>query len=376
MDAQAHAIVRPMAARAVASFRLRSLLLTTCAASAAAAAALGGACQTFNGLGLPAEATDAASEAASDAPRDAPGPTFTSYLSLSQGAALCSLLFECPGLAASIAESIGLVLVPTTTELSYAFCVNAVAGPVEADRIGLAMQRAMLTQIAGATSCSDALGAAYTYEIFDSGVSCPSSACVNGVPTACDATGVVYVTNCDSALYLEAGATCKTIALGDAGAYAFCNQTTACGRGATCAGTVASLCDDRIGLAFLYDCAATGRRCETAGTSVRCADLCAGGAAPAFACSGSSIRYCAGPVQSAYDCAAIGRACTTTTTGVPLCTASTDACTPLDVDVSQCAASGASISLCVAGQRTSFDCSSIGQSCRPGGTGQTAHCGP
>ena len=73
-------------------------------------------------------------------------------------------------------------------------------------------------------------------------------------------------------------------------------------------------------------------------------------------------------------CAAAQRACSTKS-GVARCVGMSDACTPFDTDGKVNACTGSAISLCIGGQRTSFDCAQIGLSCLPATNTQLPHCG-
>ncbi len=94
-------------------------------------------------------------------------------------------------------------------------------------------------------------------------------------------------------------------------------------------------------------------------------------------CDGTSVLHCAGGVlaETEFDCSATHQTCNQAGGGVARCVGASDACTPFLTDGTVNVCSGSTISLCVGGQRTSFDCSQIGLSCQPDTNTQTAHCG-
>jgi hypothetical protein len=232
----------------------------------------------------------------------------------------------------------------------------------------------MLAQMAAATSCDQALKAAFIYPAPDAGA-CPIDSCsaIPGQWTTCLNT-TVYTSRCDGPLWLDAGA-CKPFD----GGTAACNQVSGCtGLFSQCLNNVAQSCFSKVGLDIEIDCSVQGRSCElSAAHTAQCTQLCASPTTLSWGCENGSVLLCGGTfVQSAYNCTGAGRSCETSSAGVPYCGAPTDACTPLGASVNQC--SGSSISLCVDGQPKSFDCSSLpgGQSCRAASASQTAHCGP
>ncbi len=335
----------------------------------------GGACTVFNGLGLPPGASVDAG--GSPDAGDAAQPGYTAYLPLGQAAMVCSLVFQCSGLPESITQSIGLAFSGDADPANYSLCVDVLAGPIDPGRPGLATQRAMLAQIAGASSCGDAASIPFVREVFDAG--CPRpEACVSGAPTRCSG-GAVFQTSCESPLFGDASATCVVTAAsegGAAGVVASCNHTDRCGKGSVCAGNTIYDCEPTTGTNYTYDCSVTGRLCGIGPANLpRCQDFCLS-TLQAWDCKDGAVRLCRSTVQSEYGCTPAGGTCKTSPAGTPYCEPAGASCSHFGSKANAC--SGSAITLCVDGSLTTFDCSSLGagQSCREGNAVQGAHCGP
>jgi hypothetical protein len=339
-------------------------------------------CLTFNGLTVPDDAAADGGDAGVDAPVDA---GFTSYLSLSQAGAVCSLTFQCPGLVASIAASIGLVLTPLTGKQSFAYCMNALAGPVDPNRLGLETQRAMLSAIAGANGCQEAINATFVQLVVadaDSGPCTPGESCNGDYQVTCAGSPpTAFQSSCDSPLLHsdpEAGTSCITF-LHDGGTFARCNQDAGCnGIAFTCQGDTVLWCDTSVRLDSTFDCTVTGRSCTDTVGLAHCQDICLDTNGFAWGCSNSAIRYCAGPsIQAAFPCTA-NRACLIDSmTSAPYCKGPNDTCTPFDSTLGAC--QGSTISLCINGAPATFDCTKLPmQTCLPANdkANQLVHCGP
>jgi hypothetical protein len=345
--------------------------LLACAASFATV--LGGACTTFNGLGLPpVPATDGGDAAVGDA---APGPGYTAYLSLQDAARVCTLVFQCAGLSESITESLALQFSGGTEPSSFPLCMDLLAGPVDPGRPGLAIQRAMLSQLAAATTCAAAAAIPYVRQMLDAG--CPhAESCADGFATRCSA-GAVFQTSCDSPLFADGGATCVLAAAPDGGTgnVAACDSPTPCGNTRLfCAGDTVHGCDTATGTLYTYDCSVSGRVCGIGPANLpRCQDDCLT-TTQAWDCKDNAVRVCRPMVQSELACAPIGASCKTSAAGTPYCARTGAPCTPFDGKVGTC--SGNSIALCINGQPASFDCGAIGQACQSANADQSAHCGP
>ena len=94
-------------------------------------------------------------------------------------------------------------------------------------------------------------------------------------------------------------------------------------------------------------------------------------------CSADGLlaRVCDGALEADFDCAAIGGTCTGG--GSPMggwCTPPGSTCDMTESWVDACA--GSTIAVCVAGQSTAFDCSTVGLLCLSPTGGGSGYCGP
>jgi hypothetical protein len=356
---------------------MRRLLL---ALPVVAGGAIAWACTAFD-FPAPSSSPDAGDAGGESAVEDTgPAPPAT-LLSTTDAALLCSQLFRCPALGQAIELSLALPVATPPSPLSFPGCVDLLAGPIAPDRIGLSGQQAMLTAVAHASTCSAAAAALPVRPFLDAGTCATGCADLTDYEACVD--GGSFVAPCQPPYFGQSGA-CYP----DAGV-AICVSLGSCITGLSCtdAGAGGTLvdCYPKNAAFTSYDCALSGRACATLGT--RLADCVPPGANTAPCplddakdnCDGTSVRHCAGGVaaQTELDCAAVGRSCTTSNAaGVARCASSSDACTPFDADIGQCGGdAGSSISLCVGGQRASFACGDIQQSCIPAGAGGSGHCG-
>ena len=335
-----------------------------------------GAGTVFNGLTVTATG-DAAADSGSpetgppptdgggDAPADAfPAPL--NYLTTQQGAELCTLAATCPLLSASIQSSVG---VPIDAN-NFSLCMEWAVGPIPGTRQGFPIQQGVLQCMAQATSCA-AAGACNVFEDIaasdprcatqpnDSGAFCSDSV------TKVDCAGL-FVQHCGVGQYTP-GATCNVgtdqtpwCSLGglDAG----------CPANASCISTFQDYCGVN-GLHFRLNCANVGDSCDVTDGGVQCGEACT---TIAITCSGNTAQSCDGVEESPFDCAALGGTCSSKDNAI-YCARPGDTCTPLDSDVNVC--TGTTLSLCVGGTKSSFDCATISKQCVPGVVPQTPHCG-
>jgi hypothetical protein len=346
-------------------------------AIAAFALATAAACTVFNGLAVTSKGDDAApppvdSTADSvviDAPAEAApeaGPPPQSYLSLQQGAQLCTLAIACPLLPSTIQLSIG---VPIDGN-NFSLCMEWANGPIPGTRQGFMLQQAVLQCMAQATSCAAASACAVYENIVTTDPRCIAadggSTCLDDGGTAVNCT-TGYAEYCANGGYTPGGVCNKgtdgltVCSLGglDAG----------CPPDISCIGTFEDFCGTD-GLHIRYNCATFGDPCVYAEAGAQCGEAC--GTVGALVCDGNVVKSCDGIEQSPFDCADMGGTCSSKQNAI-YCARPTDGCTPLDSDVNVC--SGTTLSLCVGGQKTSFDCSSIAKQCVPGIVPETLHCG-
>jgi hypothetical protein len=313
--------------------------------------------------------------APSPAPSDGGSPA--AYLGTDDAARLCSLLFQCPHLDDAIALSIALPL-DDPPALNFSACMDWVAGPIDPDRLGLAAQRALLSAVAAATSCT-AAGAALPVQPIASGSTCGLTCATTTELSSCTPDAGTYLLPCAAPFFGQPGACLAT----DAGAT--CLSTGACSTGLSCSSDATALidCISPGNASFVsYDCTLTGRQCTVLGKGglADCV-IPTHNTAPCplhdrrDACDGTSVLACAGgiPAQTEFDCSAVKRTCQISSAGDARCVGAADECTPFDADENACR--GTMITVCIGGVPSSYDCATIGKSCVAGAAGQTAHCG-
>lgn len=280
------------------------------------------------------------------------------FLSLEVGAEVCSRVATCPQLAASITLTGGVPI----DAVNFSACMSWVAGPIPANRIGLTIQRDMLTCFAAADSCLTA-GSCLAFENMAPG----DARCEGAVPLqrcSDDGLSVLYCDgfnqsyNCSNAAFAP-GSTCLAGLTGDF----VCALGPACTAFTTCNGPVFELCPAMLELPIGYDCIASGNTCGigTSGTAGCLTDgqleTCMNTGSD---CDDDQVKVCNGDTLSIYDCVDMGGTCSEEL-GSPRCVRPSDTCTPFDPDVNVCA--GSSIKLCVGGQKVDFDCASVGMTC-------------
>jgi hypothetical protein len=341
-----------------------------------------GACTTFD---FPAPSGMATSDAGvTDATMEVdagPDASPTTLLAPATAAQLCALTFQCPGLAQAIEASVVVPLATPLTPLNFSGCMDWLDGPIDANRVGLAKQRQILESIAAASGCAAAYAASPVQPIgpFDAAGTCASTttSCSGADLETCSAEGT-FDFPCAAPLLDQPGS-CVVPPLSTT---AICVTKGACSPGLSCSGSGDPTLLDcyKDGLSYTaYDCNVSGRTCATAACAFpgKLGEPCPGRGSD-DACDGSFVKHCVGGLlaQTEFDCAAVGRACSLQS-GVARCVGSADQCTPFDTngDVNECGDGGSTISLCIGGVKTSFDCSTIHLMCIPANNTQTAHCG-
>lgn len=311
-----------------------------------------GPCTAFDGDQMPTPPGDA----------DAQGVT---YLSTTDAALVCARVVECPTLAGSLVVSTGIPLAA-----DFPACMQWVSGPVPAGRLGFASQQSVLREIAAATSCAEALGRLPREILAGNDPRCASDAgagsrCLDSTTSLDCATRVRA--RCDDGRLFGPGATCRD---------GTCS-TGACGAPALvwCTGDRLDLCvpTDAGRQAGHWDCTALGLKCETSGAASMCSTP--GGDQPCksfrpgdTACSDDKLKakVCVAAVGTHWgivDCTQLGAgaSCEALASGGVACAPPRAECA-LE-SAGSCDRS--TISLCVGGRRTSFDCASIGRTCDP-----------
>jgi len=341
-----------------------------------------GACTTFDFAAPSGIApTDASTSDAVTSADAGPDANPTTLLDLTTAAKLCALTFQCPGLAQAIEASVVIPLATPPAPLDFSGCMDWLAGPIDPNRVGISVQRQILQGIAGASGCTAAYAASPVHPVgpFDAAGTCTTTmtSCSGANLETCSTEGT-FAVGCSAPLLDQPGS-CVVPALGNT---AICVTERACSPGLSCSGSGNPTLLDcyKDGMSYTaYDCTLSGRTCETAACVFpgKVAEPCPGRAAD-DTCDGTSVKHCAGGLlaQTEFDCAAVARACSLQS-GVARCVGESDECTPFDTngDVDSCGDGGSTISLCIGGVKTSFDCSSIGLSCIAASNTQTGHCG-
>lgn len=336
------------------------------ALGAASVVGVGSSCTIFNGVVFHA---DGGYDASSDSGGDAgDGGTVATYLSLADAAKICSLLRACPEpeLQTSIAVSIAVPVDPLNTSL----CTTWLAGPIDPGHIGFDVQKQELACLAKATDCVSA-GKCLDDEIIadvdsrcsaiiqDAGPDADTTLCSDPETVLrCGVSGN-SILHCNTP-YFGSNAKCLPGTDGSKWCVAADNCNSA---SSSCESTLFVYCS--IGLKFQVDCASVGTTCGvdpmtqqfnclTDGTYQMCQSS-------GTQCQKDRVLMCDASVYSVFDCAALGGTCDASHGGA-FCKRPGDACTPFDTGVNTCK-DAKTIELCVGGQKTSFDCSSIGKAC-------------
>jgi hypothetical protein len=356
--------------------RRSRLLPVLMAATAALALAVLARCQSFN-FDYPGydATTDAATDAgAPDAPEcSAPEGGGRGYLSLTDAVKVCTLVFQCPLLADAITYSTALPI--AIDESNFSACTNWLAGSVSLNHAGYAHQQALLQAVAAASSCELAYDVLPTRPSDAGEIPCPASntTCSDGGNAIlfCTANSgyQTFEIPCQAPVFPD-GSSCVPYA----GANALCELLDAsCSPPGNCMNGQEEVCPfgrDPVRVDCTYHgevcgpdgkCAAPGgdRPCAAGEQGVSCTpDL-------------KAIRFCRLFLHTTFDCSQSGRACTSV--GPSAYCGACDTCTPFDEKLNRC--TGSTISLCVDGTPTPFDCASIQKNCIVGTSALGGHCG-
>jgi hypothetical protein len=372
-----------------------SVTVGACACAAVVAVAFG-ACTVFDGVTVSDADADAGCSAGST----------TAYLTVAQAARACAFIADCDQPAGSgqfeldIETSIGVV----TSQSSYAYCMNALAGTVPPDRPGLQAQQQTFQCMAAASDCASAHACVAVESIEQANdPRCPDGGppstvdaaiyCANGNNDIVDCQQGV-VEHCKAAAFASGQGTCQ-IEPDDSGYYACGTSTpppcTALLSSCDLTTNLLTVCEPGSAINAYFDCTAFGDLCGNAptdggaGTTSDSGDAAA--APPAGVCVTAGVDMPCDPVTyrdgcldaaiatctfvaqiSLTNCAALGKDCSHTN-GQPFCAGPSDECSPYSLGIGEC--SGNSLSLCIDGHRTSVDCTCAGMTCGgDGGQGQ------
>jgi hypothetical protein len=369
-----------------------------------ALAALAGACLTFDGVTVPPQdaglpdtpvvGVDSGGDSNdagltdTNVPADACAAAAQGYLTLAEAAKACQYIVDCDTgqLELDIESNFGIV----TSATNYAYCVNALAGTVPSDRVGLDIAQQTFKCIAHATACIQARGCLAVESLTANDARCAGNIPKNDAGVYC-ASGGNDAVDCKGGVVQH----CKTPAFANGACVIDPGDPQYYGCGAlttpACATEVSS-CD--IATAVLDDCAAQtsvttysdcrvfGANCGPSGVDGGPVNACLTGGkyTPCDAttykdqCVDDQIASCTYiGTLSVTSCKTLGKTCNAAS-GQPLCVGASDECSPYSLGIGEC--SGNSISLCVDGKRKSFDCACAGLVCgADAGIGKT-HCVP
>ena len=336
-------------------------------------------CTTFDGLSAAPRSKPEAGAWDADAgaeEAEAGGPP--GYLGISDAARVCALVFSCPKLPRSLMESTG---VPIDSS-NFALCVDWLAGPVDPGRVGFTTQAEVLKCVARAQSCAEA-GQCVSFEYVDTNDPRCDDAGVpetgsyaklctedGGAVAYCSAKYDDMIEHCGAG-YFDMNSRCMQGSNGELA----CALDNSC-PGATCQSTFFfDICDTLTNLHMRVNCSATGRTCgEDDAGYIGCItgkqfEDCTMAAAK---CAEHRVAVCDGFSQSYFDCEAVGGTCVEEG-AMAHCSRPAGTCNAADFGAIVC--EGNSIRLCVGGTPVSFDCGSIGMTCKPGQVPLTPSCG-
>jgi hypothetical protein len=232
----------------------------------------------------------------------------------------------------------------------------------------------------GAGTCADAAACMYFEPLGMNDPRCadagpnPKDRCTDNGDTILSCAGL-YAVHCNSSYY-QSGSKCTAGLVGDAGDLG-CALGQNCSSGTGC-GTYFDYCGVDT-LHYAIDCAFWGGACNlTTDAAVACitgnAYMPCSTAGPTCSADTTMVAMCDGSEVSLFDCKALDPKGTCSAKDGPArCVLPTDTCSPFGASVNQCTQT--SISLCIGGQPSTFDCSQIGLKCIPAAGSFSAHCG-
>lgn len=314
-------------------------------------------CTVFDGLEVPALA------------EAHPG-----YLALEEGAISCSLAARCPLLPEAIARSIGVPV----DGARFSSCLSWLSGPLPPNRFGLEAQANVLACIARAKDCAEAL-ACMPVEPLAPG----DARCAGLTGDRCEADGSLVdcatgrVERCFTADW-GAGSECR-LGLGSEGQCALVGCLPGSGPPPRCTSGVYVRCDPATNLRVATNCHTVGLTCPEGaeGADALCATEdgvfpCDEAGRATCAPDGDRVRVCDGALASEFDCVAMGGHCVVEGDGAR-CVRGGEACSPLGEGIDTCA--GDTLSVCVAGVKSTIDCAQMGLSCLPADGVRSGRCG-
>lgn len=328
------------------------------------------------------------------------------YFDVADATRVCARLFSCPGLAASLRQSIAAPVDDT----NFSLCLSWLAGPAPTPPSGFSAQVEALRRVGAAASCDAAASG------LEARVLAPDDTRCDGAADAClDAT---HVLDCHERRILD----CAGGGFAPGSACALTGNIARCAVGPcslpgenilACADGALTICDRSLKQKYAIVCAATGASCVTSPTRVSVtatasisisactssdneltlAAVCSGAVGDGVtACSTDSAAMVVcnrlvnfkskgglttvGGVESLYHCQKdLGWSCIEGAAGaIAACARPGAECAITDADVNRC--DGSAIEVCLAGRRARVDCATAGATCRGegGGEGGGARC--
>lgn len=309
-------------------------------------------------------------------------------LPLIEAARLCALVAQCDPLSGSIALSTGLPLATLDADgqsiaFNFSTCVDWLTRRLEDSHAGFESARAVFNCLAATSTCTEA-AACLTYEALalddprcdgERGRRCEGQSvidCDERRISHCDELGFAVSTECVEG---ADGAVCRLESCTEPGVH--CQENPP--------GVHYAIACTAGGDEIATNCTAHGLSCTE---QIGCTDatgsdeLCD----PPFAqaCNGAKkVAVCAAPLVTSgmrsvsFDCGATGDDCIEASLSAR-CAQPEASCSPYDAGINVCEAEAASVlGLCIAGQRTTFDCASLGMVCANGdGEGRSGRCAP
>jgi hypothetical protein len=318
-------------------------------------------CTTFDGISASrpdAAAVDASGDAGVagdagvgsglDAALDA-GPPH--YLSLDEAARVCSLIAVCPHLAYQVL----ILLAIDAPADNYSLCMEWLAGPLPPSHIGIDAQRSVLSCLAQASRCEETYRCEWYY------APQPGSPLWTDAGTRCEGEALfdysdpaqLWVTNCASAFYADAGTCLSTEDGGLTCALPGCApDVTADG---VCRHNVQYKCES--GVTNIVNCEISGANCVGGGCMYTSCDV------EGSSCSSNDVIACDGTLGATFNCDDLGATCDEIG-GHARCSLPREQCSSFDLNANTCSQN--TLSICVGGKSIAYDCTRVGAGCADG----------
>jgi hypothetical protein len=308
------------------------------------------------------------------------GTGFLGFVPTETAVRACSKILSCPVVLSKSLQSSLAISIDAT---NFSHCVDALAGPLDPDRLNRATSE-RLECLASAKTCDEA-NRCMLYQIDVP----PDPRCANAKATSiciddgravlvCEAAANSIRVDCANPAF-PPGASCQIFVDAQGNDHGFCVVSTPCpASGNACRGTTFDGCvlrDDSIGKAEghqIIDCAAGGLRCVTTQTGCageRCIDV------TETTCTSTRMAVCGLAEITNVDCAHIGATCIKSNTAVA-CARDGDECNVFDEPRKERCIDPETINVCIGGKNTTFSCASVGMKCVPAAGIRSSYCAP